>query len=199
MALSAQDVGVPHFTLHGPSGTDEIFDATERFVILRSLGVSMFDCDGDTKFEDDVMTVQYARLMKKEVNEEESDSDHSIESNSDDTDYYAHEINRNGKRLRISERNTVQKYKRKDSDKNRISEAMAFICKLKPRTGSLMLEKCVEKGVTPGPILGRLKEGLDVTLPNGNVVRSVDVRMPDDPGAVFIGNTNEFHFEIQFC
>lgn len=188
MALSAQDVGVPHFTLHGPSGTNEIFQATERFVILRSLSVSMFDCDSDTMYEDDVMVVRYARLIKKASDNEESNSDHSIESTEDDTDYYAHEINLNGKRRKLTDE-TVPKYKKTESSgaaKKRITEAMAYICKLKPRHGSLCFEKCVEKGVTPGPLFGMLKDGEDITLPNGNVVRSSDVRMPDDPGAVFI-------------
>lgn len=64
---------------------------------------------------------------------------------------------------------------------------MAYICRLQPRPGALSLEKCVKYGVPPGPLLGKLKGGEDVTLGNGVVVRSVDVRDPDDPGPVFIG------------
>lgn len=66
---------------------------------------------------------------------------------------------------------------------------MAYICRLQPRPGALSLEKCVEHGVPPGPLLGKLKIGEDITLESGVVVQSVDVREPDDPGPIFIGIT----------
>lgn len=64
---------------------------------------------------------------------------------------------------------------------------MAYVCKLHPRPGALNLERCVKMGVPPGPLLGKLKAGGNVTLSNGNVVSSKDVCEPDDPGPVFIG------------
>lgn len=63
---------------------------------------------------------------------------------------------------------------------------MSYICKLKPKAGALCLEACVEKGVPPGPLLGKLKNGEDVTLPDGTVVKSTDVRAPDSEGPTFI-------------
>jgi ribonuclease Z len=66
--------------------------------------------------------------------------------------------------------------------------ALSYICRLKARAGSLCLERCVEKGVPPGPLLGKLKAGEDITLADGTLVKSADVRMPDDPGPVFLGN-----------
>lgn len=63
---------------------------------------------------------------------------------------------------------------------------LSYICRLQPRPGALDLEKCVKKGVPPGPLLGKLKSGESVVLANGNVVESKDVRDPDDPGPVFI-------------
>lgn len=64
---------------------------------------------------------------------------------------------------------------------------MNYICKLRARPGELSLVKCVEKGVPPGPLLGKLKNGEDVQLANGTIVRSVDVCNPDDPGPIFMG------------
>lgn len=64
--------------------------------------------------------------------------------------------------------------------------ALSYICRLHPKQGMLMAEKCVEFGVTPGPLYGQLKAGKDVTLPNGKVVLASDVRTPDDPGPVFL-------------
>jgi hypothetical protein len=37
---------------------------------------------------------------------------------------------------------------------------MAFIIKFLPRTGRLNAEKCVDFGVPPGPLFGKLKAGL---------------------------------------
>ncbi|XP_030369122.1 ribonuclease Z, mitochondrial [Scaptodrosophila lebanonensis] len=63
---------------------------------------------------------------------------------------------------------------------------LSYICKLKPRAGALILEKCVERGVQPGPLLGQLKNGQDITLPSGEVVRSVDVTEPGETALSFV-------------
>lgn len=80
---------------------------------------------------------------------------------------------------------------------------MAYICKLQPRPGALILEKCVDFGVPPGPLLGKLKSGEDVTLASGVVVKASDVCEPDDPGPVFIGevtkNSKNLAYNRIFC
>ncbi|GJQ66103.1 JhI-1 [Trypoxylus dichotomus] len=63
---------------------------------------------------------------------------------------------------------------------------MAYICRLLHQPGTLSLEKCVKFGVPTGPLLRNLKARKDVTLESGIVVRSIDVREPDDPGPTFI-------------
>lgn len=63
---------------------------------------------------------------------------------------------------------------------------VAYICKLKPRPGALNLIKCVERGVSPGPLLGQLKNGFDVTLPDGTVVLSKDVSEPSETALSFV-------------
>ncbi|XP_033155331.1 ribonuclease Z, mitochondrial [Drosophila mauritiana] len=61
-----------------------------------------------------------------------------------------------------------------------------YICQLKPRAGALNLVKCVEQGVPPGPLLGQLKNGNDITLPDGKVVRSVDVTEASETALSFV-------------
>lgn len=63
---------------------------------------------------------------------------------------------------------------------------MAFVCRCKPRPGTLSLQKCLERGVPKGPLLGKLKNGENITLENGVIVNAADVCEPDDPGPVFI-------------
>ena len=55
----------------------------------------------------------------------------------------------------------------------------------KPRPGPLDAGKALALGVPRGPLLGRLKEGSDVTLGDGRVVRAADVCGPPEPGRVF--------------
>lgn len=64
---------------------------------------------------------------------------------------------------------------------------MCFLCKCKPKPGSLSLEKCLKLGVPKGPLLGKLKNGETITTENGTTVRPEDVREPDDPGPTFLG------------
>lgn len=78
------------------------------------------------------------------------------------------------------------------------SVVISYICTLKPRPGPLNLEKCVEHGVPPGPLLGLLKNGIDVTLENGTLVKSADVSEANEnplsfifldiPSVEFLGN-----------
>lgn len=63
---------------------------------------------------------------------------------------------------------------------------MAFICRCKSRPGTLSLKKCLDRGVPKGPLLGKLKNGENVTLENGITVNAADVCEPDDPGPIFI-------------
>jgi ribonuclease Z len=44
----------------------------------------------------------------------------------------------------------------------------------------------VIQGVPPGPLLGRLKNGFDVNLPDGSTVKADDVRGQAQPGSVFV-------------
>jgi ribonuclease Z len=55
----------------------------------------------------------------------------------------------------------------------------------------LQFEKCIEMGVPLGPLLGKLKAGIDVTLHDGTLVKASDVTSPDDPGPIFIGKRIE--------
>lgn len=48
------------------------------------------------------------------------------------------------------------------------------------------MEKCVDKGVPPGPLLGQLKKGNSIILPDGSTVHTKDVCTASDPGPIFI-------------
>ncbi|XP_018570801.1 ribonuclease Z, mitochondrial [Anoplophora glabripennis] len=122
------------------------------------------------------------RNEKKLRRRSASSSSTSEEIVEDNVDYYAHE--HSGRRITPNLVSITSQQILQDTKEKGIS--MTYICRLQPRPGALNLDKCVRMGVPPGPLLGKLKGGEDVVLPNGNVVTSKDVCEPDDAGPVFI-------------
>ncbi|CAB3253825.1 unnamed protein product [Arctia plantaginis] len=211
LSLTLQDVGVPNITLHGPEGLDELYNATKRFVIMKDMNITMAKSSPTEDFEDNVMTVKYVLLgpldnllnvQPPKPAGEKSKHEFTTEKEfeefiHDDTDYYntnKNVVNHKEKQkyqnmINYTERVDTMKFKAEKFLKNlqkHVDCSVAYICTLKKRLGTLDLAKCVELGVKPGPLLGQLKSGMDVVLPNGNLVLSKDVKTPDDPGPVFI-------------
>ncbi|CAG9798183.1 unnamed protein product [Chironomus riparius] len=207
LCLTLQEIGVPKINLHGPSGIDEIFDATKKFVVLRNMKVETPECKDGEFWEDSVLRVNYVPLHKTKSAEpetpikDESKNDETedwtekdrLEYNiqDDNTDYYGYEEknryrNFNNNKESNENNSNSSKNPQHSYSKSTDVDVMSYICKLQPRPGTLNLEKCVELGVRPGPLLGRLKNGFDVTLPDGSIVKADDVRGSACPGGVFI-------------
>lgn len=184
MLLTIQDAGVPRINIHGPRGTIEIFDAIKRFVSLQDLKVHEATCDESQPYTDQVMSVSYIPIAKSTVhNVEPTDLGEEVVDNINYYDYVA----TSKKILESIEEKNKHGVIGQNLDKKLISQVMSYVCKLHPRQGKLSLEKCVEKGVKPGPLLGQLKAGEDITLPDGTVVLSKDVCSPPIPGPTFLG------------
>lgn len=62
----------------------------------------------------------------------------------------------------------------------------AYLCLTAALPGKLSPEHCLQYGVKPGPLLGRLKAGEDITLPDGRVVKSADVMSHGVPPRSFL-------------
>ncbi|MET3574827.1 ribonuclease Z [Bhargavaea ullalensis] len=61
----------------------------------------------------------------------------------------------------------------------------------KPLPGKLLIDRATEAGVPKGPLLRELKEGRDVVLEDGSIIRSGDVTGPPQPGftVAILGDT----------
>ncbi|XP_050542925.1 ribonuclease Z, mitochondrial [Daktulosphaira vitifoliae] len=207
LALTLQDVGVPKIELHGPKGLEELFVATKRFIILRDLKIIESKSNPLTQFEDNAMSVNYIPLFSNKSEKSYlSLSDNSINidntfklqaldnSSEDDTNYYDYDdINNSYKKEKkkrkrsASDSKTDEKKFMSDYPIDKINHtAMSYVCRLKPKPGILDLNECVKYNVPPGPLLGQLKSGKDIILPDGREVKSSDVTSPEDPGPVFI-------------
>ncbi|XP_055920059.1 ribonuclease Z, mitochondrial [Eupeodes corollae] len=148
LALTAQDAGVSQLTLHGPTELNTLFQAMNRFVVLKKIQIETRSSLVSDVFEDEVMNVYAVPIFRSENNLNE---------------------------------------------KNEKASTISYVCKLKPRPGALDLKKCVEKGVPPGPLLGLLKNGEDVVLDDGTIVKSSDVSEPSsgDQIIIFVDIPNE--------
>lgn len=62
---------------------------------------------------------------------------------------------------------------------------LCYLGKLTSVPGTLDFRKCMEFKVPRGPMLAELKNGQDVTLEDGTIVKSSDVRGPNQPGVSF--------------
>ncbi|XP_050572576.1 zinc phosphodiesterase ELAC protein 1 isoform X2 [Cygnus atratus] len=60
--------------------------------------------------------------------------------------------------------------------------SFGFVVEEKPRTGKLNVQKLKDLGVQPGPLYGRLKNGMAVVLENGRTVSPSDVLEDPIPG-----------------
>lgn len=71
----------------------------------------------------------------------------------------------------------------------------------KPLLGKLRIEKTLALGVPKGPLLKRLKEGQDVILPNGQVVRSEEVTDEPQQGwtIAILGDTRPCQASIELA
>ncbi|XP_043476236.1 ribonuclease Z, mitochondrial isoform X3 [Leptopilina heterotoma] len=191
--LCLQSYGVSTVNIHGPIGTIDICDVTRRFVYLKRLTV--IEANINRPFVDNVLTVNYVLLEPQNAdhNTEITETDNVDENVNhkteidDNIDYYEHEVNVSAKRKLSMYGDNVKRIKRQsDSIAGHVRSSMCYIGKIHHRIGKLNLNKCVEKGITPGPLLGQLKNGMDVTLENGTIIKSSDVVDPAEPGPAFI-------------
>ncbi|XP_014276351.1 ribonuclease Z, mitochondrial isoform X1 [Halyomorpha halys] len=182
VALTLQDVGVPQLVLHGPENIDSMFPATRRFVVLKNLSIKTASCTTKDVYEDNVITVKYIPLAATQNRRPVSATDSIVSDETnieDEIDYYEHEKKSEMKRRSSSAEPGPKKLSEEDV-------VMCYAVKLQPKPGALCLEKCVEAGVPPGPLLGKLKAGEDVVLNDGTIVRSADVTLAHDPGPLFL-------------
>jgi len=156
VCLSGRAAGAPDITIHGPPGCMDLYQATKGFAKLYEFNVYSHTAN-DGVFEDGAVNVEQVKLHRS-VNKKCPDIPESWED--DDNEIVKGD----------DYDNTVQ----------------AYVCKFSPKPGKLNIAKCVECGVKPGPMLGLLKAGKDVTLEDGRIVRSSDVVGDTSPSSSFL-------------
>jgi len=170
LCLSIRSAGAPDVTVHGPKGVMDIYEATKGFLLLFEFdvlahnGSDVFD-DGSIKVD----SVELARNCQKPVL--------SLNQSPWNVDYLEG----------FDDPEKVNPNVRRSKPVGPPSEtAMAYIIAVAPKKGKLNASKCVEMGVPPGPLLGKLKNGEDITLDNGDIIKSTDVCDPEELAKNFL-------------
>ncbi|MEK3723517.1 ribonuclease Z [Paenibacillus sp. FSL H8-0034] len=71
----------------------------------------------------------------------------------------------------------------------------------KPQKGSLQADKLKELGITSGPLFGKIKQGMDITLENGTILRAKDYIGPDVQGRIvtILGDTQPCQYSLELA
>ncbi|XP_047363489.1 uncharacterized protein LOC124954496 [Vespa velutina] len=169
------------FKVTSPVGTKRMLQILKESNIVKNLTVTVDELTKDDaikEYNDNLMTVSCVLIYPNVDNKYEHISETITDNDTDDTD--TSHINKKRKN------NESRSEKRIRSSEKDIVPVLSYICKLNDKIGSLCLDKCLAKGLKPGPILGLLKNGKDVTLDDGTVVKHEEVCLPKQKGPVFL-------------
>jgi len=158
MCLSARACGAPDVTIHGPPGCMQLYEATKGFILLFEFDVLEHRVE-DGEFSDGAVSVRSVLLPRSE-------------------DLAAPEVK--------VEWEGLLEVERQEGAIRYQNSAIAYICSFSPKPGRLDIDACVERGVPPGPLLGKLKAGQDVVLEDGRTVRAVDVVASTEPPSAYL-------------
>lgn len=178
LLLTLQDNGVTQVNVHCIDNIQKFVNATKKFVNLSTLNIHYAPKNELEPYDDGILRVYYVPLTKTSKKDQEDSLDSA--------DASQHSSNENGKRVidveteNKSSENEPKRFKKSP-------DILCFICEIKPRPGKLLLTKCIEFGITPGPLYALLKKGIDITKPDGTIVCSKDVCLPANPTTFFIG------------
>ncbi|KAF2360273.1 tRNase Z endonuclease [Trinorchestia longiramus] len=188
MLLTLQDSGVNYLRLHGPPGIHALYEDTRSFLAFDAMDLSYTHYsinDGVIGDKEDPVIITAVPIPPA------TEATPSFVPQETEFVFFKgrSDPGRGCKRDSTEEPGEEREtacVKRSRSEEFTTDMAMLYIGKVAPKLGKLLLELCVRAKVPPGPLYGQLKNGQDVVLADGTVVRAADVTEPDDPGPVFI-------------
>ena len=156
LCLSCRAAGAPGITIHGPRGCMDLYEATKEFVTLFEFDVEAHNAE-DGAFEDGGVRVETI-VLQRATNLECPPLGRDWREDEDQVSFFT---------TIFGPKNHVAKYQGQWQRHHYDSNVQAYFCNFSPRPGKLDIDKCVELGIKPGPLLGKLKSGQDVTLEDG--------------------------------
>lgn len=176
LLLTAQSNGLKEINIHCPEGFDTFIETIQSFISLPHLKISYPVIDESKIYNDDIMNVSYIPITKSFNNTEKSSLNLSNKEQC--------HTNINGKRI-INEKTEEEEIKTEKKVK-RIPRLLCFICEVHSKPGKLLVDKCIDLGLRPGPHLDLLKRGMNFTKEDGTIIYSRDVVESSQPKTTFI-------------
>ena len=164
MYLSIRSAGSPDVTIHGPKGTIDIYHGLKSFIASIDFDVMKHD-SSDPTFDTAAFTIKHVDIPLSEDGKKVFPSELLFSKWSSTT--------KNGD----DETDTFDPYD---------ATVTAYVVTCKPKPGKLLVQKCKQLGVQPGPAMGKLKAGKDVVLEDGTIVKSKDVMEEELPPQSYI-------------
>jgi len=169
LCLGLRGFGVPELNVHGPPGCMDIYNATKDFINLREFKVKE---NKDKEYVDNGVEITKVTLTCDEKIMPTEIHSSWVINNKQPPQVMKNDHFLNWKQTKDG---NVQEDTMSEDIKPYENSIQAYVCKFLPRVGKLNAELCVDFGVPPGPLFGQLKAGKDITLPDGRIVRSIDV------------------------
>lgn len=165
-----------HVTITSPIGVKQMINILKESNIVKKLLISIEELDKIKEYDDNVLTISCIPIYPNVDNKYE----HMVKTIIDNDTSHSNKKRKN---------NEIRTEKRMKSSDN-IIPVLSYICTLKDKPGTLSLEKCLAKGLKPGPLLGLIKNGTSITLDDGTIVKQEEVCSPNEKGSIFLGNHN---------
>ncbi|KAL3664635.1 hypothetical protein V7S43_010384 [Phytophthora oleae] len=156
MVLTVSDTGKPGINVNGPPGTKKYLKATRHFL--------------------------YRPDFKLEATEVLIANEKQDKSCYEDAEVVvfavAVEKPKAGAKRKLNESPTSSEGEEQNSH-----VSVSYVVETRPQRGKFLVDKAKALGVPKGKLFGRLHQGKDVTLPDGQVVKSSDCVLPSVPAA----------------
>ncbi|CAK9291320.1 unnamed protein product [Gordionus sp. m RMFG-2023] len=170
--LCLRDIGINKVVLHGPPKVENLFIMTKGFMETTNIEIEKYDYHKHY-YDDGCLKIEYIPIFNDNPNSLIKTIDYSSSDNSQSETEISSEM----------KSNAPKRMSTKPTDRDTV---IAYIGQLHTKPGMLDIVKCLKCKVPANSyLLGNLKNGLDVVLEDGTIVKSADVKGIDQPGFKF--------------
>jgi len=178
MYLSIRAAGSPDVTVHGPKKTIELYHMLRPF--SSNMDFDVHKCDSsDPPLDTKTIRVEHVDLAVP--NNKSKVYPQTLEHSPWNSPYKSKAFLEHGRKPSPIDIDALN-----DMSKPYDETVTAYVITFKPLKGKLDSAKCRALGVPVGPVMGELKDGRDVILDDGTLIKSSDVVSAEGPPTNYV-------------